>query len=223
MHELPAAWLPNSRSANDDDDASCADAPRDTEQDPQGAEWSRISDRLHVSETPDSSPNKVSKTTRKIAYDVDLPKPIEVPNVISPEAYNTYSSSSDSETSNFSLPKLSAKTEAELLAILAEDKESTSGRTSISEHRYSPLLNRERETTTLSTFQESRISASRSPSLILLHESMDNIPSQDKTEPQNYKTNLKRLLSEYASPEPDPKRLKRGEAHQEVIELGDTE
>jgi hypothetical protein len=212
MHELPAAWLPNSTSANDDDDASCADAPRDTEQVSPGAELSSINDRLHVSETPDSGSSKVRKTTRKMAYDVDLPKPIEITNAISSKAYNTYSSSSDSKTSKSSLPKVSAETEAELLAILAANTESTSSHTSISEHRFSPLLNRGPDTGRLDTLHDTRRSASRSSSLILLHESKDNIS-----------TDLKRLLSEYASPEPDPKRLRRKEAPQELIELGDAE
>jgi hypothetical protein len=212
MHELPAAWLPNFRSANDDDDASCADAPRDTEQVSRRTELSGISDKLHVSETPDSSPNKVFKTTRKIAYDVDLPKPIEVPDAISSETYNTYSSSSDSETSKFSLPKVSAETEAELLAILASNTESTPSHKSISEHRFSPLLNRGLDIRSGNTYYDTRMSASRSPSLILLHESKDNIS-----------TDLKRLLSGYASPEPDPKRLKQKEAPQDVIEFGDSE
>jgi len=230
MHELPKTWLPNTRPAVDEDgtvNSSSTDAISvpdhdSAEETSSEAEPHDASKTLYFGEMHGHEPEKICNT-KSIAYDVEIPKPIDAPNVFSSISYHQPPSSNSSATSKFSLPKLSAETEAELLAILAENKESPPSHTSISEHRYSPLLRRESKTCNLDTRQENMDSASRSPSVIFLHESNDPaIPKKD-AEAQSVKADVERLLSRYPSFEADLERSKRTETEQEIVELEESE
>jgi hypothetical protein len=200
MHELPRTWLPNTTPVTGTSQtevtstetlhtianvSSEAGPPRDDNLCSRGM--------LRYRST------KV-RNTREVVYDVKMPKPIDISKVAS-LSYPQYSSSSDSETSKFSLPKVSAQTEAELLAILAASKEITSSQTLVSESRHSPELNRELGIQNSNDLQNPRVSVSRSPSVVFLHESKGTISPQEDTQLQDIKTTIKRLLSQYPSPE----------------------
>jgi hypothetical protein len=223
MHKLPKVWLPHARSIANDDSAevSSTDAPRDTAKEPRKAELLNASNPIHSGEMHNSKPNEARKST-KIAYDVELPKPIDT-NAFSSGFDMQSLSSNSSATSKFSLPKLSPEDQAELLAILASDKESTPSRSSIFEHRYSPQLQREPEIQSPHTFQEARISISRSRSVFSLHETRKDVPSEDNSKAQKDAAILKSLLLRYPPSEENTRGPKREEAQLEVIELGDWE
>lgn len=240
MHELPKTWLPNARPVVDEDgtvntsstdaipvpdhgsaEVSSTDGPLDVEETSSGAEPHDASKTLYFGATHLHEPGKICNT-KGIAYDVEIPKPMDAPNIFSSMYYQP-SSSNSSASSNFSLPKLSAETEAELLAILAENKSSPPSHRSISEHRYSPLLRSESEICDLNTRQEVMNSASRSPSVIFLHESNGPaIPKKDAESP-NIKANVERLLLQYPPFEEDMERSRRTGAQQEVVEFEELE
>lgn len=198
MHELPKVWLPDTRRVMDEDaaeasstsaslasgdgsaEAFIADALLDAEKTSPEAEPHDASKTLYFGRTHHDGPNNTRKTNG-ITYDVEIPKPISAPNAFSPMSYPQATPSNSSSTSNFSLPKVSAETEAELLAVLAEEKERSPSHASISEHRYSPLLRRKPETCDLdTTTRETVDAASRSPSIIFLHEfNGPAIPQED--------------------------------------------
>lgn len=239
MHELPKAWLPNSRpivnenaaeasntsdrSVPDDDSAesSRTDAHLDTEETSRAVDTHDASKTLYFGEMQNDRHRK-ARNAKDIAYDVDIPKAINAPNTSSSMFHPQQTPSNSSATSNFSLPMISAETEAELPAILAKNDETPPSHASTSEHRYSPpqsplrspLLDTERESYTRDTRPELRISASRSPSIIFLHESYDHtIPQQDAGS-QNIKANVKRLLSQVPPIKGNMQRIERTGAQQ---------
>ena len=241
MHELPETWLPNVRPVLEEDGAvntsstdevsipdhngaevSSTDGPLDIEESSSAAEPHDASKTLYFEATHRHEPGKICNT-KGIAYDVEIPKPINALNIFSSISHHQPPSSNSSATGKFKLPKLSAETEAELLAILTENKESSPSHASVSEHRYSPLLRRESETYDLNTRQENMDSASRSPSVIFLHESNDHtIPKKD-AESQNIKADVERLLSRYPAFGEDIERSKQTATEQEIVELEESE
>jgi hypothetical protein len=217
MHELPKAWLSDIKCMKNIGAAKALSVQETPE-----AEMSRSSKKLGFEGMLDYNPTWV-RIPKEIVYDVKIPKPIDISKVASSISYPQYSSSSDSETSKFSLPKVSPKTEAELLAILAASKESTPSQGSVSESRQSPALKREPGIQNSNTLQNTRVSVSRSPSVIFLHESKGDVSSQEDAQLQDIKTTVKRLLSQYTSPEQGAKRLKRQDSQQDHIVLEDTD
>lgn len=215
MHKLPKLWLPNLGSRIDNQNAQ--DTSSDTAKGSRKAELPNASNPIQSREMHNSKPNKVRKPT-KIAYDVELPKPIDT-NTFSSGFDVPPSSSNSSATSKLSLPKLSPEDRAELLDILASDKESTPSHTSISEHGYSPQLRQDPKTRSLNTFQEVRVPRSRSPSVISLHETRKDVHSEDNLEPRDDAAILESLLLRYPPSEENAKHSKQREAQQEVIEL----
>jgi len=239
MHELPKTWLPNAVvdedgivntsstdafSAPDHDSAgvSSTHGPLDVEETSSGTKPHDASKTLYFGEMHRHKPGKMCNT-KSIAYDVEIPKPINAADVFSSISSHQPPSSNSSASSNFSPPNLSAETEAELLAILAENRERSPSHASISEHRYSPLLRRESETCDLDTRHEIMNSASRSPSVIFLHEWKGPAIPQEAAESQNIKADVERLLSQYPPLKEDMEQSKRTGAQQEVVELGELE
>jgi hypothetical protein len=222
MHELPRTWLPNAIPATGTSQAegTSTEALHTIAKAPPEAGPPR-DDKLCSTGMLRYRSTKV-RYTREVVYDVKIPKPIDISRVAS-LSYLQYSSSSDSETSKFSLPKVSAKTEAELLAILAASKEITSSQTLVSESRHSPELNREPGIQDSNNLQVSRVSVPRSPSVVFLHESKGTISPQEDTQLQDIKTTIKRLLSQYPSPEQGVKRLKRQDSQQGLAIFEDTD
>lgn len=221
MLKLPRVWLPDARSIANADSAevSSIDTPSVTRKAPRKAELLNDSNPIHFGEMHNSKPNEARKLT-KIAYDVELPKPIDT-NAFSSEFDMQFSSSSSSVTSNLGLPKLAREDQAEILAILASDKESTPSHTSGSQNRYSPRLQREPKPQSLHTCQGARVPTSRSPSVISLHAPKEDVPSEDNSEPRDDAAILESLLLRYPPSEENAKLSKQREAQQEVIELED--
>lgn len=214
MHELPQAWLPNVRNKT----TNAAEMPKEIEKVLYEGGSSKLQQALHLGQMLDherEEDNEEVLETTEMAYDADIPKPVEAVHTTS-EPIKT-PSPNISLAAESSAPKaVSANTEVELPVIPAGDDHGNLSRPSTSRESHSPLLEAGTNDQHTDAGREPERMPSRSPSIVFLYSSADSKFPEPKT-------SAKRGLADHESHGQESKRLKQEEAQQEVIEFKQAE